>query len=286
METINRPRVPTPQQSPLRFKGNPVRLIAIDIDGTITDMARRLDWEAVVALRAAEAAGIPVALATGNVIPVSKTFGHCIGLSGPHICENGGVLYWEVPDFDEGGVKIHRELLHTREEPDQVVQELERQGHDPRRISSDPWRESETALELASTDVAAVEAAIDRLGLGHLYVVSTGFACHILHKGVDKHEGLLKVIPWLNEHEPRFNPDHPHAQEDAVPLALNEVLAIGDSPNDVEMIRHAGVGAVVAGATPEVRREADLIATHPHGAGVREILEELGLAIPESDGLV
>lgn len=285
MEIINRPRAPTPQQTPLRHNGDPVRLIAIDIDGTITDMARRLDWNAVVALRAAEAAGIPVALATGNVVPVSKTIGHCIGISGPHICENGGVLYWEVPDFDEGGIQVHRELLHTREDPDRVVNEMKRRGHNPRRISSDPWRESETALELASTDEKVVEDTVRALGLDHLYVVSTGFACHILHKGVDKHEGLLTMIEWLNAHEPRFNPDHPHAQEDAVPLALNEVLAIGDSPNDVELIRHAGVGAVVAGATAEVRKEADLVAKHPHGQGVREILEGLGLAIPEGQGL-
>jgi phosphoglycolate phosphatase len=280
MEILHRPPVPTPDETPLRYKGDPLRLIAIDIDGTITDMARRLEWPAVIALRAAEAAGIPVVLATGNVIPVTKTFYHSIGLTGPMVCENGGVLYWEMPDPATGRIRITRKVLHGREDADKVVQELERQGFEPRRISSDPWRESEAAIENDSVPEKDVEAAVKKLGFDHLYVVTTGFACHILHKGTDKYEGLKKIVDWLNEHDPRFNPDHSYAKDPTVPLRMDEVLAIGDSPNDLQMLQHAKVGAAVADAPDHIKEKADIVTNRPHGAGVHELLSQLGLKIP------
>lgn len=281
MEIVHRPPAPAPEDSPLKFQGEPLRAIAIDIDGTITDMARRLEWDAVVALRAAEAAGIPVILATGNVIPVTKTFAISIGLSGPLVCENGGVLYWEYRDPEEARLRIFREVLHDRKDADRVVAELERQGFKPRKITSDPWRESEAALETESVPQEDVEAAIDGLGLDHLYVVTTGFACHILHKGVDKHEGLKLVLEWLNEHDPRFNPEHPYAKDPVVPLSLNEVLAIGDSPNDQQMLENARVGVAVADAPQWLKDRVELVTQAPHGAGVREALTRLGLKIPD-----
>lgn len=244
-------------------------------------MARRLDWNAVVALREAEAAGIPVLMATGNVIPVSKTIGHCIGTTGPHVCENGGVLYWELPDPDTGGLKILRKVLHDRKDPDRVVKELERNGYDPRPISSDPWRESETALELATTRKEDVERVVTAMGLDHLYVVTTGFACHILHRGINKFEGTQKAVDWINEHDPRFNPDHPQGHENATPLSVEEVLGIGDSPNDHELLLYCGVGAAVADAPDALKQVADIVADRSHGSGVREVLSRLGLEIPQ-----
>ena len=43
------------------------KLVAVDIDGTLTDGNKVLNLEAIEALRKLERAGIPVTLATGNV---------------------------------------------------------------------------------------------------------------------------------------------------------------------------------------------------------------------------
>ena len=43
------------------------KLVAVDIDGTLTDGNKVLNLEAIEALRKLEKAGIPVTLATGNV---------------------------------------------------------------------------------------------------------------------------------------------------------------------------------------------------------------------------
>ena len=277
IQPLPRPAPPPVHQSPLRFRGTPIRAIATDIDGTITDMARHLDWEAVTAFRAAEALGVPVLFATGNVIPVSKTFGHCIGTTGPHVCENGGTLYWESPSLNGGGPIVHRDTLFRRHEGDEVVKELVRRGHTPRYISSDPWRESEVALELKSVSEEIVTKTLLDMGKTNLYVVSTGFACHILDKGMNKFLGVKRALEWMNRHDPRFAPSHPHATPNAAPIGPEHVLAIGDSMNDLELIQGCGVGSVVANGAPDLQKVADIVAKSPHGAGVREILETVGL---------
>ena len=47
------------------------KLVAVDIDGTLTDGNKVLNLEAIEALRKLEKAGIPVTLATGNVRPIT-----------------------------------------------------------------------------------------------------------------------------------------------------------------------------------------------------------------------
>ena len=70
------------------------KLVAVDIDGTLTDANKRLHVGAVEALRALEAAGIPVVICTGNTRPIAYGLWRFIGLSGPLVCENGGVLWY------------------------------------------------------------------------------------------------------------------------------------------------------------------------------------------------
>jgi Cof subfamily protein (haloacid dehalogenase superfamily) len=51
---------------------------------------------------------------------------------------------------------------------------------------------------------------------------------------------------------------------DRLGISLNETIAVGDSMNDLEMIRAAGVGIVVANAREALKEEADVILTHRH----------------------
>ncbi len=56
---------------------------------------------------------------------------------------------------------------------------------------------------------------------------------------------------------------------------LNEIAAIGDGPNDVEMLRTAGVSFAVANA-PKVVKEASTATTKSaHGKGVAEAVESI-----------
>ncbi|UTT70660.1 Cof-type HAD-IIB family hydrolase [Arthrobacter sp. DNA4] len=56
-----------------------------------------------------------------------------------------------------------------------------------------------------------------------------------------------------------------------------DIVAIGDSANDVEMLEYAGVGIAVEGGHPSVLAVADRVTAAPAGGGVALAFAELGL---------
>jgi Cof subfamily protein (haloacid dehalogenase superfamily) len=62
-------------------------------------------------------------------------------------------------------------------------------------------------------------------------------------------------------------------------VGLADVVAIGDAPNDIELLDAAGFSvAVDAGRYPEVLEHADVTCVPPTEGGVADVLEALGLA--------
>ncbi len=56
-------------------------------------------------------------------------------------------------------------------------------------------------------------------------------------------------------------------------IAPEEVIAIGDGPNDIDMLSFAGLGVAVGNARPEVMAVADLVTASNEDDGVAEIIE-------------
>ncbi|MBD3308829.1 Cof-type HAD-IIB family hydrolase [candidate division KSB3 bacterium] len=57
-------------------------------------------------------------------------------------------------------------------------------------------------------------------------------------------------------------------------VTLEEIIAVGDNPNDIDMVQEAGLGVAVANAHPDVKRVADLITESNDQDGVAKIIEE------------
>lgn len=60
-------------------------------------------------------------------------------------------------------------------------------------------------------------------------------------------------------------------------IARRDTLAIGDSDNDLEMLRHAGVGIAMGNALQHVREAADEVTSPPEEGGVHEAFVRHGL---------
>lgn len=83
------------------------------------------------------------------------------------------------------------------------------------------------------------------------------FNIELSKKGTDKGEGLLGLAAILG-------------------LKREQVLACGDSENDLAMIRKAGIGAAMANAQPQVKQEADYVLPYTNEEdGVAWLLEEI-----------
>ncbi|MFZ1022989.1 MAG: phosphoglycolate phosphatase [Thermoplasmata archaeon] len=232
--------------TPLRPKRprTKVRAVVTDIDGTLTDADRRLSIEAVQALRSVEAQGIPVLLATGNVLPVALAIHRSIGLNGPIVAENGGLLYRREGRTDSV------ETLADRSVALQAYRKLRNAGLPVRRLFTDRWRETEVALE-PNVSVAAVRRCLRG---GPVFVEGTGYALHLMERGAGKVFAVRKALASLG-------------------ITLEECLVAGDGDNDVGMLRAARFGVSFPTASPGARRAADFVAPSGYARGFVEGLK-------------
>jgi len=221
------------------------RLVVTDVDGTLTDSSRRLDPEALRWVRKLEDGGIPVVLATGNVLPIALALHRSFGLTGPIVAENGGLVWWVD---EEGRDRVER--LADRGVALAAYRKLVRSGLPVRRLFTDRWRESEVAIEPTVT-VATVRRT---LGPGALTVESTGFAIHLMERGAGKLAALARVLAPLGR-------------------SVSDAVVLGDGDNDVQMLRAAGFGVSFPSASPRARAAADYVTRRPYAGGFVEGLK-------------
>lgn len=218
--------------------------IAVDIDGTLTDRKRALNCKAVEALRKVK---VPVILATGNISCFARAAAKLIGVSDVVICENGGVVRFEYDGEDV--------VLGNKKKCVEALKILESR-FDIQLLDYD-YRKSEICLR-RSFDINEGRKLIDGMGVK---LIDSGFAYHIMDENVSKGRALVYVAEKLGIDAERF-------------------AVIGDSENDVDMFRVAGLGVAVANADERLKEVADLITPSPDGDGVVEALQLLGLIEP------
>ncbi len=217
--------------------------IAIDIDGTITDETRAVNCRAVEKLRKVS---IPVVLVTGNVMCYARTASKLLGFSETVIAENGGVVRF---GYDEDDV-----VLGDKDRCLRAMEILSR--HFPVEPLDLDMRLSEVALR-RTFPAEEAERILSAEDIG-VRIVDSGFAYHIMDARVGKGKALSLVADNLG-------------------ISTDNFIAIGDSENDVEMLRAAGYGIAVANAHPSLKKIADLVTESPDGDGVVEALKELGV---------
>lgn len=220
-----------------------VRAVAVDIDGTLADDSRRLHLGAIGALREVESSGVHVILASGNVLPIAYALQQYLGYRGPVVAENGGIVSYEQKVYVLGDATLPRKAY-----------EFLRTKMDAPRLFTDKWRETEIGIrrEVDLESVRKVLAGWD------VDVQTTGWAIHIMKRGMNKFMGVQKACELLG-------------------ISVKQVAAIGDSDNDEMMIRECGWGIAVGNAFEGTKRVASFVAERPDGEGVIEGLRWLRL---------
>lgn len=278
-----------------------IRLIAIDLDGTTLDSHRSIPAENIRALQAALAAGILVVPTTGRV--ESSVDARILALAGIRylICSNGAVVRDRIGDqtlyqnLMPATVASRVLSLLAGEEvccdvyldgraytSTHAYDHLEAYGIAPARIRH--VRATRTAVDDLAAFVAATGRDIEKINL--------------IFSDRDQKQRLLERISRLDEiiqtcSVPEIVDINSCGTNkgDALShlcarlgLSAQQVMAVGDGGNDIQMLDFAGCSVAMANAAPEVQAHARYITASNDHCGLAKAIDRYALIPRRAEG--
>jgi Cof subfamily protein (haloacid dehalogenase superfamily) len=273
----------------------PIRLLAIDIDGTLLDTKFQISPANLAALRRTHEAGVEVVLVTGRrhtfAMPIAEALGFDLWL----ITSNGAVTR------SSRGELFHRDLLPksmarkicahmdafrgnlvlTFDREDKGALVLERL--DELTGSIQRWLEknqqyvefvvpverslvTDPVQVMFCGNIARMTAAEERLKAGHLAGQIT-----VLKTRYDARD--LSIVDVLN-----YGCSKGHALERWARhrgLRKEQVMAIGDNYNDIEMLEFAGTPVIMGNASQELKQSGWAVTLSNNESGVAAAVEQV-----------
>jgi Cof subfamily protein (haloacid dehalogenase superfamily) len=284
-------------------KQQPIRLLALDIDGTLTDPNFQVSARNIAALRAAHQAGIEIMLATGRrhdyAMPIAQELGFPIWL----ISSNGALIRSSASETfftDRLPARTAAELIQYMDEfRGHAVLTFDR----PRNVPGNDSLVLESADELNKTVsrwlelnrpyikfVSPLEDALVEDPLQAMYCGRVA-AMERLQQRLNQAEFLDKItvlktqydhrdlciLDILNRECSKGHALRRWAEKQGIPR--EQVMAIGDNHNDLEMLEFAGVAVVMGNASQELKQNGWVVTGSNAESGVAQALEKiLGLA--------
>jgi Cof subfamily protein (haloacid dehalogenase superfamily) len=280
-----------------------IRLLALDIDGTLTDPNFQVPARNIAALRAAHEAGIEIILATGRrhdyALPIAQDLGFPVWL----ISSNGALIRSSDSETfftDRLPARTARELIqYMGEFRRHAVLTFDRPvccpGNDSLVLESAdelnntvsrwlelnrPYIKFVSPLEHALTEdplqamycgrVAAMEGLQKRLNQAAFLDKITVLRTQYDHRD-------LCILDILNRECSKGHALKRWAEERGI--HREQIMAIGDNHNDLEMLEFAGVAVVMGNASNELKQNGWKVTGSNEESGVAQaVYEILGLA--------
>jgi Cof subfamily protein (haloacid dehalogenase superfamily) len=258
----------------------PVRLVAIDVDGTLLPShGQRLSARTVEALQAAQRVGIVVAIATGRRTAYTAPLFDGLGLRAdtPLITSNGAVtrtLSGDLVDRCHLPAEVARGLCGLLRNFGAMVFTFDRPGPGELVLENRQQLSGSMALWVEANREAIVEVNPLELALGDGESPIQGMVSGSLTK-MSEAEAAFKASPWSGQCTVVRTeyPGRGLSILDLLPpgvskgwalsrlaarLGVNskETMAIGDNWNDVDMLEWAGQGVIMGNAARELRTMA------------------------------
>lgn len=262
------------------------KLMLTDLDETLLDNKGEIPEVNKRAIRKAIEEGFKVAICSGRsymslekfILKLGLNVKGCLG-----ICYNGGMIYEADTNKPIREHRLNRECaleiikecrsfkgdiivyignkLITERYTDNVRSYCERSVLTPIIVESfeEYINEDVSKILLIGSNDALIKVSEHFEGLEIYNRLMMFFSSDILlefnEKNVDKGTALEEIAELLN-------------------ITTNEIIAVGDTYNDISMVQKAGLGVAVANGKEAIKREADYITQRTNSEGaVAEVLE-------------
>ena len=265
-----------------------IRLLVLDIDGTIAGQSNDIREPVKQAIRSAQAKGIQVAIATGRMYCSALRFHREVGSTLPLLAYQGAWIQ------DPTTQQIHQHLPVSRTTAERLLDYFEtdalRSLLSVHFYINDQLYVREVTPE---TQIYAKRADIQPIAVGDLRKVLTSEPTKVLALSDDTAiiEQLLgslrkqytpaelyltkSVATFFEATNPAANKGTAvrYLAEDMLGLNAQNVMAIGDNFNDVEMLEYAGLGVAMGNAPADVQAIAQCVAPGVEQDGAAAAIE-------------
>ena len=215
-----------------------IKALALDVDGTITDNTRKICVSAIRAISKAEEKGIPAIIVTGNILCAAKMLTIMLGTTGGVVSENGGVIEYNG----------EKKLLGNIAECQRAFEYLKTK-YPVQKVEFSDERISEVAIIRNIKEEIVKETLKDF----NVKIYDTKFAIHLTDPSVDKGKSLQMLAAYNG-------------------VKTDDIMAIGDSENDIEFLEMAGLKVAVNNADDELKAIADYVTSESYGDGAAEAI--------------
>ncbi|WP_409300988.1 Cof-type HAD-IIB family hydrolase [Peribacillus sp. SCS-155] len=245
------------------IKNKIIKLIACDMDGTLLNESGNISEGNRSAIKAAEATGVKVILSTGRAYMTCSEYAESLELSSYLITVNGSEIY------DDKGLLIERNPVRT--ELIQWMHDLSTKhktrfwavsadnvwrGKMPVDITQHEWLKFGFDFDEDTIKEEVYQLLMENGTLEISNSSPTNLEINAL--GINKAKAIEKVCSRMG-------------------ITMENVMALGDSLNDIAMIKEAGIGVAMGNAQEIVREAADYVTNTNEDDGVARAIEKFVL---------
>ena len=261
-----------------------IKLVALDVDGTIMDRSFQISGRVKDAITKASEKGVRVLIATGRMYSATVPIGQELGLQTPLITYQGSL----IKEFYQSD----KTLLHHDLEPElayRIIQDarkkdlqiniylddnlyiekespIVREYIDRRTIPYFKVDSFEECKEFRPTKILAMDSDTEKINRivnefkekysGELNITkSTDYFCEFINKKCSKADGIdFLAKKWG--------------------IAPQEIMAIGDHDNDREMLDFAGLGVAMGNSHDDLKEGADYVTDTVNNDGAALAIEK------------
>ena len=273
-----------------------IRLIGIDVDGTLLDSEGQMPDVNRDAIHTAVAAGVHVALVTGRSYPFARPVANVLPASISLIVSNGAVERGTDGStlarrlLDRG---VARQVLHAmRDYRDAAALVFDRDADRQVVFETMDWEHPgrQKYWSRNNSHIAKSVPLEDALTEDPIQVMFNG-AVHLMRPLAellrqDARAYSVLMTEYIHRDFTLVDVTAPDATKgralawraEQMGLARDEVMAIGDNFNDLEMLEFAGTSVIMGNSVEELKGRGWHVTGHQNEAGVAQAIERFVLA--------
>ena len=270
-----------------------IRLLVLDIDGTIAGKSNDVTAGVKQAIAAAQQKGVQVAIATGRMYRSAVRFHQAVGSALPLMSYQGALIK------DPVSGKVYRHTPLSREHTLALLAALA-ELETAERLSIHLYIDDQLHVREILTDTReyAERSGIEPIPVGDLAAYLTAQSAIETTKLLALSPDPTVITDLLSRFKSQYTPaelyltqsvatffeaTHPlsnkgaavqYLAEERLGLTADQVMTVGDNFNDYEMIRYAGVGVAMGDAPDGVKAIADWVAPSVEVDGVASAIEQ------------